>query len=152
MSQYCKKCGKGISDDEYSFSWHRFHKPLCRKDQPTEEARKIGKALESRGWKVIYEAFDDYKHVDLSIPDAKVDIEVDGLHHYTDHIQALRDLERARHSYKDGFYTVHIPNILADNDEILNKTIACLDKFLKMNLEDVKDNWFTRFIKGIFGN
>jgi very-short-patch-repair endonuclease len=156
MSRYCIKCKKDISDDEYTYSMRFFKKALCRRDQPTEEAKRLGFLLEKIGrWKVKFENFDGYKHVDLSIPSAKIDIEVDGSHHTKTKEQALADIKRAYHSYKDNaIITLHIPNILVQ-DDVVDETARYINDFLEESYKDVqdaKDNWFVGFIKGLFGN
>ena len=102
-------------------------------------------------WDIVYEGFDGYKNVDISIPSAKVDIEVDGLQHTTTKKQALSDLKRAFYSYKkDGFITLHIPNILVRDDQIINEVAGFINDFLTENYNDTKDNFFTKIIKRIF--
>lgn len=138
MSYYCIKCKKSITDDGYHFSWKNFGKPLCRVDQPTQEARKLGKKLEQIGnWKVIYEGYDGHKYVDLSIPGANVDIEVDGLQHTTTKEQALSDIKRTYYSYKGGFITLHVPNILVRDDATIEEAARFINDFLKANYKDV---------------
>lgn len=153
MNKYCIKCKNGITDDEYSYSMRFFKKALCRKDQPTEEAKRLGFLLEKIGHrKVIFEDFDGHKHVDLSIPSAKVDVEVDGLQHVKTKEQALRDIKRAYYSYKNNStITLHVPNILVQ-DDVIDETARYISDFLEENRKDVSgsgDNWFKRFIEGL---
>lgn len=77
---------------------------------PTKEACALKDALEQRGIRVYMELNDGYKHVDLAIPDAKLNVEVDGIKHLTDPYQILADLNRGYYSHKIGFDTMHIPN------------------------------------------
>jgi very-short-patch-repair endonuclease len=77
---------------------------------PTEEAYALKVALEQKGVLVHLEIYDGYKHVDLCIPKAKIDVEVDGIRHLTDPHQILADLHRGYYSHKDGYNTMHIPN------------------------------------------
>lgn len=79
---------------------------------PTKEADDLKKALEERGVKVLVELGDGFKHIDLTIPSARINIEVDGIHHLTDPKQILADLERDYFSHKNGYDTMHIPNKL----------------------------------------
>lgn len=76
----------------------------------TKETRALRKALEKRGVKVYSEVNTGYKHVDLSMPDAKINIEVDGIQHLTNPHQILSDLDRGYYSHKEGYDTIHIPN------------------------------------------
>lgn len=78
----------------------------------TEEARVLRLALEERGVRVYTELYDRHKHIDLSMPDAKLNIEVDGIQHLTDPHQIVADLNRGYYSHKSGFSTMHIPNVL----------------------------------------
>ena len=129
-----------------------FEKALCRKDQPTEEAKRLGFRLGKIGnWDVQFERYDGYKNVDISIPSAKVDIEVDGLQHTITKKQALADIKRTYHSYKNGFVTLHVPNVLVQDDATTEETARCINDFLEENRKDVRDsddNWFKRFVKG----
>jgi len=78
--------------------------------QPTREAVGLKEALESRGARVYLELDDGHKHVDLAIPRAKLNIEIDGIQHLTDPHQILSDLGRGYYSHKNGYNTMHIPN------------------------------------------
>lgn len=152
MEFYCIKCKNTITDEEYHFSSDNFGKPLCRAHQPTLEARKLGKKLEQLGnWEVIFEHYDGYKTVDIRLPGPKIDIEVDGLQHSMTKQQALSDLKRTYYSYKkDGFITLHIPNILVRDDKAIHEAAEYINEFLEVNYSDVKDNFIVRFLKGLF--
>ena len=63
--------------------------------QPTPEAVLLKTALEKLGLRVMVEVDDGFKHIDLSIPDSRINIEIDGLQHLTDPYQILSDLKRA---------------------------------------------------------
>lgn len=79
--------------------------------EPTEEAKELAAALRDRKIRVLIEANDGYKHVDLGIPDAKLNVEVDGIQHLTDPKQIVKDLSRGYYSMtKHGYATMHIPN------------------------------------------
>jgi very-short-patch-repair endonuclease len=60
------------------------------------------------------------KHIDLTIPAAKINIEVDGEYHLTDPHQIIADMKRTHYSDQLGYETVHIPNeyIRADLEKI----------------------------------
>ena len=77
---------------------------------PTEEARALKKALEQQGIRVYVELDDGHKRIDLAIPKAKLNVEVDGIQHLTNPHQILADLSRGYYSHKNGFDTMHIPN------------------------------------------
>ncbi len=77
---------------------------------PTKEARELKEALEQKGIRVYVELNDGYKHVDLAIPRAKLNVEVDGIQHLTDPHKIVADLSRGYYSHKNGYNTMHIPN------------------------------------------
>lgn len=87
---------------------------------PTKEAEALKNALIKRGIKVYVELHDGYKTIDLTIPNAKINIEVDGVQHLTDPKQILADLGRGYYSHKNGYDTMHITNqmICAHLDDI----------------------------------
>jgi very-short-patch-repair endonuclease len=105
--------------------------PKHNSHQPTPEVKKLGKMLESYGWKVELEKFDGYKHIDIAIPEVKVDIEVDGNQHNWSRRQALADLKRTYYSFKKGYLTLRIPNVLVRDEETAKTTANFIDKFLK---------------------
>ncbi len=82
---------------------------------PTPEAIALKKALEDKGVTVYHELFDGHKHIDLAIPKAKINVEVDGIKHLTDPHQILADLARGYYSHKLGFDTMHIQNEMIHN-------------------------------------
>lgn len=79
---------------------------------PTREAAALKDELEARGIKVYAELNDGFKHIDLAIPRAKLNVEVDGIQHLTNPQQIVADLSRGYYSHKRGFATMHIPNEL----------------------------------------
>lgn len=83
---------------------------LSRYKVPTAEAESLKKALEERGVKVYVELHDGFKTVDLALPRAKINVEVDGIQHLTDSKQILADLGRGYYSHKNGYDTMHIQN------------------------------------------
>lgn len=80
------------------------------KHQPTQYAQALGTALRKQGIRVKLEHFDGHKHVDIHLPDVNINIEIDGLQHYTEPLQILSDFEREHYSDKYGLSTLHIPN------------------------------------------
>lgn len=78
--------------------------------EPTKEATDLKEELKKRGVKVYVELNDGHKHVDLGLPDAKLNIEIDGIQHLTDPHQIVADLNRGYYSSKLGYSTMHIPN------------------------------------------
>lgn len=85
-------------------------KIINKHPKPTEEAKILKDSLVKRGIKVYVELHDGYKHIDLAIPKAKINIEVDGIKHLVDPKQILADLNRGYYSHKNGYNTIHIQN------------------------------------------
>lgn len=77
---------------------------------PTPEARALKEALEKLDVKVYEELDTGHMHIDLAIPKAKINVEVDGIQHLTNPHQILADLNRGYYSNKKGYNTMHIPN------------------------------------------
>lgn len=82
----------------------------------SDEALALYFSLRKKGIDAELEKFDGFKKVDIAIESVKLYIEVDGDHHYTDHKQAIRDLQRTFHSLKDDYITIRIPNALIEED------------------------------------
>lgn len=146
MGYFCNECNKTIPEEVYKYSKEHFSRALCRdcqvdfkgkkvfekkknKPEPTPQALKLGNLLKSMGYKVEFEKYDGYKHIDIAIVNKKVNIEVDGgQHHGTQ--QALRDLKRTFYSWNKSYVTLRIPNCLTKEDTI-EETAKYIDKFLK---------------------
>ncbi|MEK6890771.1 MAG: hypothetical protein AABX03_01405 [Nanoarchaeota archaeon] len=143
MKKYCNECTKPISEDVYRVSTKHYSRALCEEHQPnqakksyynkpgpTPEARRLGELLIKYGYKVEYEKYDGYKHIDIAIVNKKVNIEVDGGQHHSK-TQALRDLKRTFYSWEKSFVTLRIPNSLTKDDITIKETAEYIDKFLK---------------------
>lgn len=89
---------------------------FSRHSKATWYALKLNKALKRRGITTKLEYFDGHKHIDISIPDARIAIEVDGKQHYIKAKQIESDFGRKRGSFKKGIDTIHIPNVLVRSD------------------------------------
>jgi very-short-patch-repair endonuclease len=122
-TQYCTNCNIDIDERVYNYSNQVFRVTLCRTCQEwfrdilnftsaTNESIELYFALRLRGVPAVLEKNDGFKTIDIAVPDAKVNIEVDGGHHNFNADQALRDLERTLFSFKKGFLTIRIPNAL----------------------------------------
>ena len=85
MGCYCNVCKKPISKDVFSYSMNHFGRSLCLNHQKkgkkrevstnskvTSQARRLSLALWKRGIKNELEDYDGYKHVDISIPWARL--------------------------------------------------------------------------------
>ena len=91
--------------------------------EPTPEAKKLYYELKKRGIACELEVYDGHKIIDLSIESAGLDIEIDGIQHFTDPDQIQSDMERSYWSQeRDGFDTIHIPNavINANLEQVAN--------------------------------
>ena len=56
------------------------------------------------------EHWDGHKHIDIYIPKDNLYIEIDGMHHITNPVRVISDLNRDYFSFKEGFFTKHITN------------------------------------------
>jgi very-short-patch-repair endonuclease len=81
-----------------------------QKTYSTQQAQALCKALEKRGINVKPEHWDGHKHVDIHIPIANINIEVDGLQHLIDPKQILSDFKREYFSDIHNLNTLHITN------------------------------------------
>jgi len=151
MNYFCNVCRESITLAEFNFSMKRFNRALCRNHQKnnseeksTPEAKKLYSALRMAGVPAKLELHDGYKHIDIAVPKARVNIEVDGGHHNLNYKQALADLKRTYYSFKKGGYlTLRIPNSLIKNN--FNETVDYIVKFLKESAEQMEDDddfWF----------
>ena len=101
---------------QINFSEDKSNSAMVNKqNEPTPQAKKLHEALKKRGIYNELEPFDGHKHVDISIPWAKLNLEVDGKYHLTDPEHLFRDLERDSFSHKKGISTIRIPNFFVDN-------------------------------------
>lgn len=92
--------------------------------QPTKEEMLLKSALEDHGLRVLTQVKDGHKSVDLAIPSAKLNIEIDGEEHLTNPNQIINDLSRSHFSDGLGYQTIHIPNIFIRSK--LEKVAAAL--------------------------
>ena len=131
MRYYCIECGKSISQGILTFSIDKYNIPLCiehqkwidkKADRTTSEVIKLYFALKAKSIPAELEKYDGYKHIDIIIPKAKINIEIDGLHHNYNDKQAFSDLKRTFYSFLKGYYTLRIPNCLVKDDKLLKET------------------------------
>ena len=90
----------------------------------TPQAKKLFDKLKQNGVDCILEFNDGHKHIDIHIPKARLNIEVDGLPHYLRAKQIESDLARNYWSTQDDFDTIHIPNMVIE--EHLFKLVRAL--------------------------
>jgi len=135
----CIECNEVIDARVFNFSIGQYRHPLCRRHQEwfkdildyssaTDEAIDLYFALKERGVPAKLEKSDGFKTIDIAVPHAKVNIEVDGGHHNYNPKQAMSDLRRTLHSFKRGYSTLRIPNSLAKYD--LDQAADLITEFL----------------------
>ncbi len=91
----------------------------------TPQATKLSEALRQRGINNQLEYDDGHKHVDIHIPWARLNLEIDGKYHLTNPEHLYRDLMRDSFSHSDGIDTIRIPNSVVDYDlDALANSIA----------------------------
>ncbi len=78
--------------------------------ESTKETIALAEALRARGVEVELEHWDGHKHIDIFIPKAKLYIEIDGLHHYTNPKQIRADLLRDHYSDNETYSTKRYSN------------------------------------------
>lgn len=169
MRYFCSQCKETISEEVYQFSVDHFSRALCRehqkennpktytakrssknKPEPTPEAITLYNILKKLGYNAKLEKWDGHKHIDIAIPDLKINIEVDGMQHSYDKNQALADLKRTSYSFKKGYMTFRIPNKLIQEDayatgKYLKKILESSKEQLEEELEGDEDDNFNLF-------
>ncbi len=165
MGFYCNKCEEDISFKESEYSKKKYGKYLCRDCQKkqqikkelkikkplkipksTPQAEKLYEELKKIGVNTQKEKYDGYKHIDLAIPSAKINIEVDGCQHNLNKLQALADLKRTYYSFRKGYTTLRIPNSLVKDSETIKETAKYLKKIINESLDQLEkevkeDEW-----------
>ncbi len=76
----------------------------------SKHSKLLFDALISRGVNASLEYNDGHKTVDIAVLDAKLFIEVDGLQHFTNPEQIMRDFKRSHYSDGDDFRTFYVTN------------------------------------------
>lgn len=147
----CFECNRNLNAAVFNYSVNNFGIPLCIEHQDwvkymatqtTHETIRLYFELKKRGVPAEMEKFDGFKHIDIAIPEAKVNIEVDGGHHNYSTQQALADLKRTYHSFLKGYITFRIPNSLVYDEYVLNETA---DYIVGLLNENVKKQYVRRY-------
>lgn len=99
------------------------------KKPATKHAFKLYEALCKKGIKAELEYFDGFKHVDIAILNSHLYIEVDGLKHFTDPDQIIRDFKRSHFSDGDDFSTFYVTNQILDKylDEVVDALVKVIE-------------------------
>lgn len=119
----CKDCKKEIGYEAHKNSVDTLGVELCKRhhqlvtkvvaDNNTPvEAVQLFYALKEAGISPMLEWWDGYKSVDIAISRVKLNIEIDTAYQLITHEQAIRDLEEAMYSFKNGFTTIRVPHIV----------------------------------------
>lgn len=124
MELLCSVCNGEIDKNVFNYSKLNFGKALCIKHQGTEIQRDLFFELKKRGLFPEIEFYDGHKHVDLAVHEAKLYIELDGEHHFSDPKQLESDILRDEYSMDEGYTTKRFSNKeVTDN---LSKIADCL--------------------------
>ena len=143
----CLECDCAISHKVSKYSINKFGISLCIKhqkwiefmeDKTTDEVITLYFALKERGVPAKIEKYDGHKHIDIAIPEARMNIEVDGTHHNHNKRQALTDLKRTYYSFLKGYFTLRIPNSLVNDNRTINETANLIVGILKESYEKTK--------------
>ncbi len=138
----CNECGENITYGVNDFSEKFYGVNLCiehqrwidqMQDKTSQETIRLYFALKQRNVPAQLEKYDGHKQIDIAIPEAKVNIEVDGAHHNFNVNQARADLKRTYYSFLKGYLTLRIPNSLVYDDKILDETADFIVSFLVEN-------------------
>jgi len=100
----------------------------------TPQAKKLFDTLLKNNVECQLEWNDGHKHVDIHIPKAKLNIEVDGEPHYLRARQIESDLARNYWSTSDGFATIHVPNYIIDKH--LWKHVSAMLKVIRKRVKE----------------
>jgi very-short-patch-repair endonuclease len=145
-------CKETISEEVFEYSRLHFGKPLCLNHQKmakddkakspkiTPQARRLSEALKRRGIKHNLEGYDGHKHVDISIPWAKLNVEIDGRQHLLNAKQLYSDLERDSYSHEEEMRTIRIPNETIDKN--LEEVADSLAKVARKRYRDENSGLF----------
>jgi very-short-patch-repair endonuclease len=109
---------------------------LIKKNNTPVEAIQLYYGLKEAGVKTMLEWWDGKKSVDIAISRVKLNIEIDAEYHMLTHDQAINDLEKTMHSFKNGFTTIRIPHVLIKHylKETVNNILGIMEG-LKANIK-----------------
>jgi len=96
----------------------------------SNQTRLLYKALLKRGVNAQLEYSDGHKTVDIAVLNAHLYIEVDGIQHFTNSEQIIRDFKRNHYSDGDDFSTFYVTNQLIDKylDEIADALVKVISE------------------------
>jgi very-short-patch-repair endonuclease len=93
---------------------------------PSKLALALHSALIKEGIAASLECFDHHKSVDICIPEARLNIEIDGLQHFVNSAIIESDFKRDHYSDLQGIATLRVPNYVAD--EHLEEIVRAIKK------------------------
>ncbi|MDT7830485.1 hypothetical protein RQM65_17585 [Pricia sp. S334] len=119
----CLECKKELGYTDHKISMDTLGVELCAGHQKRitklidthgtpREAIQLYYGLKEAGVNAMLEWWDGNKSIDIAISRVKLNIEIDTEYHMLTHEQAINDLEKAMHSFKNGFTTIRIPHVL----------------------------------------
>ncbi len=131
----CSECKKEINQNQHKMFLDKIGVDLCERhtslilklmaeNGTSIEAVRLYYGLKAVGIKPTLEWWDGKKFVNLAISRVKLNIEIDKEYKTISHEQAMKDLEEAMHSFKNGFTTLRIPHFLIENH--LEETVSNL--------------------------
>jgi len=104
---------------------------------PMPQENLLAKELQERNIELIQQYNDGHKTIDIYIPSAKLDIEVDGMDHYMVPRQIISDFKREYWSERAGYHTIHIPNKFIDREDYLLNIVDALVEVVKLRKEEL---------------
>ena len=147
----CCYCNESLSPKLYSLSIENFDLPFCipcgqdfkaSSQKATPLALSLFIELKKRGVSAQLEKWNGDQTVDISIEEAKVNIEVDSGQHNFSADQAMRHLLGTLLAFKRGYLTLRIPNSLVKYN--LQHTADLITEFLTETKEPVENDSFLR--------
>ena len=146
----CRDCNKKIGYLAHKESMDSLGVELCTRHTrlikkvilnhgTSLEAVQLFYALKDAGANPMLEWWDGKKSVDIAISRVKLNIEIDTEYKMITHEQAIKDLEEAMHSFKNGFTTIKIPHVVVKyylQDTV--KNIMGIIAGLKENIKVIK--------------
>lgn len=143
----CLECSKNLDYLGHKNSMDQLGLELCKKHRTRMlklveknntpiEAIQLYYGLKAVGINPMLEWWDGKKFIDIAISRVKLNIEIDVEYHMLTHEQAINDLERTMHSFKNGFTTIRIPHVLIKHylKETVNNILGIMEG-LKANIK-----------------
>ncbi len=103
----------------------------------TPQTLKLAEELNKRGIKTILEYWDGHKHIDIFLPDVPLNIEINGLQHYTNPTQIIADFNRVHYSDQNKLHTLSLTNQLIETH--LMEIATAVEKLTKIEEVAIDD-------------